>query len=225
MNIGPNGRVLVEKDAPACQGKSGRSCRPSCARRRGKMWEEGGRILGWKNARGAHVLAHSFLELFCSNFHSGYLHVHLHRADAFMNVLRTVWHIETLFSQRLSRFTKSQKGSDRSKTVGQLSRVLAWYRTPLMETGCTYLSKTRQSKTLARIWASLSGYSSRTACCSIDKPGRETAIFFSPWRKQIASSWQIFFVLSEAHFLNIFSLTQSAISFDLKRVVRTPGDI
>ena len=141
-------------------------------------------ILGWKNARGAHVLAHSFLELFCSNFHSGYLHVHLHRADAFMNVLRTVWHIETLFSQRLSRFTKSQKGSDRSKTVGQLSRVLAWYRTPLMETGCTDLSKTRQSKTLAQIWASLSGYSSRTTCCSIDKPGRETAIFFSPRRKK-----------------------------------------
>ena len=89
-----------------------------CERREGEFWAE-------KNARGAHVLAHSLLELFCSNFHSGYLHVHLHRADAFMNVLRTVWHIETLFSQRLSRFTKSQKGSDRSKTVGQLSRVLA----------------------------------------------------------------------------------------------------
>ena len=41
------------------------------------------------NARGAHAIAHWFLELFSSKFHTRYLHVRLHLADMLKSVIRT----------------------------------------------------------------------------------------------------------------------------------------
>ena len=48
-------------------------------------------------ARGAHAIAHWFLEIFSSKFHTRYLHVRLHLADMLKNVLRTFWNGQPRF--------------------------------------------------------------------------------------------------------------------------------